>query len=501
MDRLWFKRFGSKRGGCAAVACVLQLVVGASAVAMPLRLLPLGDSITWGWGSESTYGYRQPLADMLTGINVSHEFVGTIADDLQFNGTQFIDPAVRELVGSPLHYSIPGASADRLWQTNKGSLLWSLRNDSDGDGNADNAFANAGGLFPTLVSQGKAPDAILLHIGTNDFGFGLTAVTPNPGSYSDNAADSQLFRLLSGLGSDLAGSGLLSGSTDDTKILLARVIPRSVNSRTKPRGAPGTVGIDQQVLDQSIAYNAAIDAVVASLSSDMQQAIHIVDMFDVDLTSPILSPNPYRDDAVVDQPFDTLIGGDAVFNEQGQQVNGVLIDEADANGPDYADWLLRHDEKSGAFYDDALTDNDLRWNQGLYGTFHNGEYYDAIHPNINGYGLMARVWQAGLLDMGLITLPLPGDFNGSGQVEQGDLDLVLQNWGEDTDATGIPSGWTHDNDQLGQIEQTELDRVLQNWGGTNAPDFQEFIVPEPGTVWVAGLVLLVRARRRREAVG
>ena len=33
---------------------------------------------------------------------------------------------------------------------------------------------------------------------------------------------------------------------------------------------------------------------------------------------------------------------------------------------------------------------------------------------------------------------IPGDYNNSGQVEQGDLDLVLQNWGVDTDVTGIP---------------------------------------------------------------
>ncbi len=64
---------------------------------------------------------------------------------------------------------------------------------------------------------------------------------------------------------------------------------------------------------------------------------------------------------------------------------------------------------------------------------------------------------------------LPGDFNGSGQVEQGDLDLVLQNWGVDTDAAGIPNGWVADNDNLGLIEQSELDRVLQNWGNTAAP--------------------------------
>ncbi len=67
------------------------------------------------------------------------------------------------------------------------------------------------------------------------------------------------------------------------------------------------------------------------------------------------------------------------------------------------------------------------------------------------------------------TTTLTGDFNGSGQVEQGDLDLVLLNWGLDTNVSGVPAGWVHDNAGIGQVEQTELDKVLLNWGNTAAP--------------------------------
>ncbi len=77
-----------------------------------------------------------------------------------------------------------------------------------------------------------------------------------------------------------------------------------------------------------------------------------------------------------------------------------------------------------------------------------------------------------------------GDYNGNGQVEQGDLDFVLQNWGRDTDTEGVPAGWISDPPQ-GLVEQTELDRVLSNWGATQAPDFAGAVVPEPGLAFLA----------------
>ncbi len=71
-----------------------------------------------------------------------------------------------------------------------------------------------------------------------------------------------------------------------------------------------------------------------------------------------------------------------------------------------------------------------------------------------------------------------GDYNGNGQIEQGDLDLVLQNWGVDTDAAGAPAGWTGSPPE-GLIDQLELDGVLQNWGILDAPEFHGLNVPEP----------------------
>jgi lysophospholipase L1-like esterase len=49
----------------------------AAAAASTLRLMPLGDSITWGVGSSTGNGYRAPLWDELSAEGHSLDFVGT----------------------------------------------------------------------------------------------------------------------------------------------------------------------------------------------------------------------------------------------------------------------------------------------------------------------------------------------------------------------------------------------------------------------------------------
>jgi hypothetical protein len=85
---------------------------------------------------------------------------------------------------------------------------------------------------------------------------------------------------------------------------------------------------------------------------------------------------------------------------------------------------------------------------------------------------------------------VPGDYNANGFVEQGDLDLVLLNWG--MPAAPPPQSWLSDLPE-GMVDQAELDRVLLNWGTIGqfgAPPISAPLagasVPEPAT----GLLLL-----------
>ncbi len=102
---------------------------------------------------------------------------------------------------------------------------------------------------------------------------------------------------------------------------------------------------------------------------------------------------------------------------------------------------------------------------------------------------------ADLMDVGLA-----GDFNDSGLVEQGDLDVVLQNWGSSASQF---AGWVN---QLpdGLVDQNELDAVLLNWGGSSGGGgggggFFTF-VPEPGSAAALAIVGLVAGRRRAVSI-
>ncbi|MEM7576318.1 MAG: hypothetical protein AAF328_02485 [Planctomycetota bacterium] len=100
------------------------------------------------------------------------------------------------------------------------------------------------------------------------------------------------------------------------------------------------------------------------------------------------------------------------------------------------------------------------------------------------------------LVVALVATGIVGDYDDSGQVEQGDLNLVLNNWGGA--APFQPNG---DPFATPQVDQEELNRVLNNWGNSaNPPSFTGAAVPEPGTAGLATAFLVAGAALRRRRV-
>ncbi|MEM8493882.1 MAG: hypothetical protein AAF663_00670 [Planctomycetota bacterium] len=85
-----------------------------------------------------------------------------------------------------------------------------------------------------------------------------------------------------------------------------------------------------------------------------------------------------------------------------------------------------------------------------------------------------------------------GDYDDDGQVAQGDLNLVLNNWGAPRpfDPNGDPF-------ETANVDQEELNRVLNNWGAQAAPSFAGFSVPEPSSA--AAVVIFGSALLRRRS--
>ncbi|MEM8784112.1 MAG: hypothetical protein AAGE65_14845 [Planctomycetota bacterium] len=152
-----------------------------------------------------------------------------------------------------------------------------------------------------------------------------------------------------------------------------------------------------------------------------------------------------------------------------------------------------------------------RWGWGTYDSgltmTHHWVATQTPGPHFATYSLYVRDDATGglsnLYEPGTVTLrwenPLAfvvGDFDGSGSVEQGDLNLVLNHWGAVT-TSNVPDGWVaHLPDGL--IDQNELNAVLNNWGAQASPSTNLAVVPEPtaSSLMLIGVAVVTRRRIR-----
>jgi phospholipase/lecithinase/hemolysin len=108
-------------------------------------------------------------------------------------------------------------------------------------------------------------------------------------------------------------------------------------------------------------------------------------------------------------------------------------------------------------------------------------FWDEIHPTTAAHAVLA--------DAAFVALHDPGDFTGDGVVDQSDLQVVLNHYGQTTTPFNLAQGdW--DGDGYASIE--ELDLVLANWTQGAAPAVN---VPEPGVGVSFGFFALLTATR------
>jgi serpin B len=90
---------------------------------------------------------------------------------------------------------------------------------------------------------------------------------------------------------------------------------------------------------------------------------------------------------------------------------------------------------------------------------------------------------------------LAGDFNGDGNVDQADLDLVLLDWSVDAAGNQLRQGWRIGGAE-GLVDQSELDAVLLNWGATASLE-ESASIPEPATCVLAAVCFALFFARMR----
>lgn len=189
-----------------------------------LRILPLGDSITYGVRAERQAGYRLELTQLLDAAGKRHELVGT---------RNALHPADR--TGLP-HNGYPGLTVRQI--------LTTLRE-------AD--------VFAELESRTQQADVVLLHVGTND----LSA----PEDTASRAAQDvrELLQYLD----EQRGHGLAADAT----VMLAKIIPH-------------TRGRNPRAFDLGRAYRTQRfnNLLLELVNEDSFHFVRTVNMFDIPMS-------------------------------------------------------------------------------------------------------------------------------------------------------------------------------------------------------------------------
>ncbi len=131
---------------------VLERLLGLPALSgLTLKIMPLGDSITYGYRSSDGNGYRQYLLTALAGNNVS--FIGSVkAGTMTDNNNEGHSGALIDQIASYANLSLP--------ERPNVILLMAGTNDMNNNVDPDNAPARLGALIDEILAA--CPDAVVI---------------------------------------------------------------------------------------------------------------------------------------------------------------------------------------------------------------------------------------------------------------------------------------------------------------------------------------------------
>lgn len=383
------------------IALALAAMAGLSgpAWAEAIELLPMGDSITYGVGSDTKGfatvenpgdtpddllgGYRFYLDRLLNPnpLNLNYDFVGNRSAGTGISGSNFED--------NNQHFGVRAAEAsnDKTGDfgdgdgTNIPSMLTGIHNIGVNPASINTAFD------PTSPANHR-PSAVLLHIGINSlpktslFGGSSTGTYDERLELSISNAVDQFNTLLDG-DSDNSRTGLTDRLTDtsyfanEAHLFVAMITPRTDGNGSSSSSQPRYITARQPNMVAD--YNSRIKAELESRmvpGGDLEGKVTFVDLFAITI-----------DELDTDALAAEFFGG----NMTSLMAAISPFDDSSDGGLDYVDWV------NHSSYDEGLHDNGAlgtpQYVSDMEGDNINPDLMaDGLHPTNLGYAITAQVW-------------------------------------------------------------------------------------------------------------